>query len=284
MLTSRNVRQHQIEAEEEEEIVSEEVPGTEEDTPHTYYSSTNYDKFSMIYFNRPIEEKRVVEIVKDIDSGKDLLFAYPGIVGPGFVVTDGQHRHEAARRTRKPFFYIWAAGIQLQDAIRANDLTKGWGIRQYLDSFSDRGFVDYRMLQEFMKEYDWMPLMVSINSCSSSGYQRIPFKNGHYKADRMKFARDIAKMTLDFQPHFPQFGMRDFVATVRNLASNPEYDHKRMIRKMKYRGNDLKRRSTVEQYLENLTEIYNYREAPQHRVFLTEHFRRHPKGELDEKG
>lgn len=255
---------------------TENIPGfsVEGDTPLTYYASTDYDKFSLIYFNRPIEEEKVHKLQKAIREGKNYLINFPANVTPEGVITDGQHRHAAARREQVPFYYIVTDHFEMNDAILANTITSNWTSKEYMESFAARDFPEYVKIKNFYLENPWIKISTLPKLCSSKGYGKLNFNNGHYVADRMKYAGEVVAMVNGFRRFIgdKQANYNPFVQTVMNLALNPNYHHKRMMEKMEQRGSLFRRCATVPQYLEVLTEIYNYRVSAENRVSLTEDY------------
>lgn len=246
----------------------------EEDNPHLYYSSIDYEKFSLIYFNRPVNEEKVQKLVKAIREGRNYLANFPGNVTPDWVITDGQHRHEAAKREKVPFYYIIDPKFEMDDAIAANTVTSNWTTEQYMNSYATREFPEYVKINNFYLENPWIKISLLPKLCSTKGYGKLNFNNGHYVADRMAFAYKVAAMVNSFRPFIgdKQANYSPFIQTIMNLAMNQNYNHKRMMAKMEQRGSLFQRCATVPQYLSILTDIYNYRVAPENRISLTEDF------------
>lgn len=244
------------------------------DQQHTCYSSTDYTKFSLIRFNRPVSEEKVQKLLKAFRENRNYLHIYPIVVNRQFEVLDGQHRLEAAKRAGVPIFYIIDDDFRMEDAIAANNVVGKWTTEQFMNSFAEREFPEYVKIRDFYLEHPWIKISTLPKLCSTKGYGKLNFDNGHYEADRMEFAHKVAAMVNSFRPFIgdKQAEFNPFVQTVMNLAANHNYNHKRMVEKMKQRGSLFQRCATVPQYLAILTEIYNYRVAPENRISLTEDF------------
>lgn len=248
--------------------------GHEEDKIHAYYSTTDYDKFSLILYNRPVDEEKVSKFVKEFEEGKNYLKNFPINVTPDLTITDGQHRHAAARRAKVRLFYIVDEHFKMDDAIAANGLVGKWTTLEYMESFAKRNFPEYEKIYNFHLEQPWIKISTLPKLCSTKGYGKLNFNNGHYEADRMGYAHKVASMVNGFRVHIgdKQADYNQFLHTVMNLAQNPNYNHKRMMEKMTQRSSLFERCATVEQYLNMLTGIYNYRVSPENKVLLTEYF------------
>jgi hypothetical protein len=254
------------------------------DQQHTYFSSRDYEKFSLIYFNRPVSEEKVGKLSKAIQEGRNYLRNYPIIVNSQFAISDGQHRHAVAMREQLDLYYIIDDDFKMDDAIAANIITSGWTTREFMNSFAARGFPEYVKLKEFYDRNEWIKISTLPGLCSSKGYKKLNFNNGHYVANRMEYGEKVVKMVNDFRLYIgdKQAEYNPFLQTVMNLANNPNYNHRRMMDKLKVRVGHFQRRSNVPQYLDLLTEIYNYRVSPANRVLLTEFFI-HQRWQRDDK-
>lgn len=262
---------YEMEKETEEEII---FPSTEGDIPHVYYSTTEYEKFSLIYFNREISEEEVQLIIKAIEEGKNYLRVFPIVVNSKFEITDGQHRYRAAERLELPLYYIVDDDFVMEDAIAANTVTTNWTTKEYMNSYAKKGFPEYIKLRNFYLENPWIKISLLPKLCSRNTVPKFTFQRGHYKADRIDYAKKVVAMVNSLRPIIGdnQAEYRYLILTMMNLAQNPNYNHKRMLEKLKQRTSLFRRCADVEQYLSMFTQIYNYRVSPQNRVQLTEFY------------
>lgn len=248
---------------------------TENDIALTYYSTTDYEKFSLIYFNRPVTEEKVNKIVKLVtEEGKNYFRLYPMIVNSNFEIMDGQHRHEAGKRTKLPITYIIDDEFQMEDAIIAVGATTNWHMFDFMESYAKRQFPEYVKINDFYQQFPWVKISIIPALCSSKGYSPILFQRGHYIADRIDHAHKVVATVNAFRPFIgdEQAEYKPFIQTLSSLIQNANYNHKRMIEKMKQRGSLFERCTSVEKYLIMLTEIYNYRVSPENRVMLSEYY------------
>lgn len=241
------------------------------------YGTHDYEKFSLILINRPVNEKRVLKLANRIKEGKNYLRHYPILVNTRLEIIDGQHRHAAARMTGETLYYLIDDALSVEIASDAVGNTANWSMKDRLNSFAERGFGDYRILREFWAQHPWLPISVLPILCSSKTWRSDSFKNGHYHIDRMDYAQRVVAMANDFKRYVHFAHTRPFLGTLMNLASNPDYDHKTMLQKMEYQSSKLVQCATVEQYLDIFSNIYNYRSARHNQVFFKEAYRRREK-------
>lgn len=238
------------------------------------YKTKNLGIFKIDLRNRPVNEKRAAAIATQILNGNNLLSKYPISVNERLEIIDGQHRDRAAEiaQLENPdieLYFTIDADMTIDKAVSALHHTKNWNNADEINRWARIGNEDYIALQKFWKEHDWMTITHVIRLCSSRNYKPETFKNGLYKADRMLFAQIVAQMAQDFQPYLEAWKSITFIGALMQLASDPNYSHRRMMDKMQYQSGKLRPQTTVDFYLENFTEIYNYRTSTDHRV----HFR-----------
>jgi len=239
------------------------------------YSSTDYNKFSLVHSNRPVNYDRVNRMVKAIREGSNYLSNYPILINSDFEIIDGQHRHAAARLAQVKLYYKFAFDMDMGDAAKAVSNTKSWMMSDWLHHYAELGFPEYVKLRDFWKQYEWLPVSMLIGLSSSRKYTAAIFNGGHYQTNTLDHAKRVIDLISFFKPFAPTYWKTAaFMQTLSSLAANPLYMHKRMQDKMKTQSSRLTRQATVESYLILLSEIYNYRVAPENRAFFDEAYRR----------
>lgn len=240
----------------------------QEDNSFKMYKTRNYGMFKPHPENRPLDELRVDRLAHEMANGNNQLASNPITVDENGTIIKGHHRYAAAVKAQADLYYVIVPGAQLQDAIHEDLLGEHWTTKDHLERYANIGKLDFVLLRSFWKEYPWLTISNLIRLCSTGGYKKNEFPKGYYKADRMGYARQICDMALDFKPYFRDWASKTFLDALISLASNQNYHHTRMIRKVKYQASKLTRQATVKQYLDVLTEIYNNREGEDHHVYF----------------
>lgn len=238
-----------------------------EKTDITIYKTRNYHKFRFDPANRPVDMVRAQRLARKI-MRNNLLAEFPISVTPDGVITDGQHRVVAAEICQVDFFYRITAGLTMENAANAASEQEKWTVANRLHYWTVRGDPDYIALDRFWREYPWLTISAVTRLCSTHSYQSEVFKEGGYECDNLPFARQVAEMAIDFKPYFDWWSHITFISALRQLVNNEKYDHRRMMQKISYQSTKLRRCSTAGQYLEILTEIYNYNTAKNNRVYF----------------
>lgn len=233
------------------------------------HKTMEYDKFSFDPTNRKIDNAKVKHLSEDIKK-KNLLAFYPLVVTPNLVIRDGQHRFCAARILNFPFYYIVSADMSLQDVANASAIQSGWKSQDFLHHYCERGFVGYIALREFWHKNQWMTLEMAERFCYFGNHNHVAdtFAAGEYMPNAIGFATTVANACLDFKEYVPYYNQISFMQTIKSLHQNKNYDHARMMRKMRYLSSKLQKSVNVEVYMQIFEAIYNYKESEENRFNL----------------
>lgn len=233
------------------------------------HESSEYEKFSFDSANRPVDPKKVDRLVALIRE-KNLLAYYPLVVSPTNVIQDGQHRFCAAKRLGVSFYFLVSQGMNLQDVADASSVQSGWKSSDQLHHYCERGFKHYITLREFMRKYPWLTIVSAAHliSLGDRKFAHIDFKHGLFVANGLRFGVQVANSILDFAPYISYYREASFISAIRNLHQNRNYDHARMVRKLKFLSAKLRKCPDVPSYIQILDEIYNYKEPESRKVPL----------------
>ncbi len=76
------------------------------------FQSNDYSLFGMMKGNRPLNQNKIGRIIKEIESGNDMLPYYPiqvRVENGILIILDGQHRFFICKKLTKPVHYIIVA-------------------------------------------------------------------------------------------------------------------------------------------------------------------------------
>ncbi len=234
------------------------------------YVTTNYQQFKFDFTNRPVNEDKLARLY-DAIAAKNLLADNPILVSLDFVILDGQHRIKVAEALGVPIYYQFASDTSIDDVPGLNSKRSSWKLTDYLHSWCARGNEDYLLLRDFIKRYDWMLTSMAVDLCYFGDKLGIrqDIAEGRYKCNNLDFATKVANALLDFRTTgFEYWRSRVFVYAVSNLIANAEYDHSRMMAKLRYNPQALRPAVTVDGYFDIFTNIYNYRTREDNRIVL----------------
>ena len=217
--------------------------------------------------NRKIDPTNLASIKDSFSRG---IIEIPIICDPEMGVHDGQHRFEAYRDSEEPVPFVVVHNCSI-DRISDINVGKPWKLIDYIQSHADQGTEDYLQLVQLMEVFPQIRharfyAQVAYETTYGKGSfvgKEYEVHNGTFKFADFDKAKTIMEQLMDYKPD--NFGNRDtywgkylFFASVYDVMSCKEYDHERMIHKLKAFPSRLIRNATKRGYIMNLSEIYNY--------------------------
>lgn len=226
--------------------------------------------FSFLNENRDVEPSKLTQIRKRMRShgwekGSFIL------VNEKFQVLDGQHRLTVARELKCPVQYIVVNGGDMITVRERNSGGHNWNIINHLGSYVKSGSVHYVLLDKYMKNFpDFRPtecMMLTKNSINSSS--RDVFESGNFETKDMRVAYDWGHKIMSLKPYFKDgYNKSIFIRAMVRVLLKPEFNFDEFLHKVKQRPSMIFMCGTVDQYLEMIEKIYNYRRKDTEKVNL----------------
>lgn len=231
-----------------------------------------YDKFRTIKGNRELNTwhlSRLVEAILD----NNLLEANPIIVNDRMEILDGQHRLEAARRLGIPIYYVVVRSGSIQEIQMLNSNVRGWSMQNFLDSYVERGNLEYIELKKFM---DITGLSLGVGLFLTSGALKKSkvgrnivkdFKDGDFKANQKDFAyaiaKDISRLSRYCEDDCQK--SREFISALI-AAYRAGIKFETLIEKLESSGTKLKLNKSRKQYIRQLEDVLSWKSKVQIRI------------------
>ena len=216
-----------------------------------------YNKFNFISGNRGVSEAHIDKLVAMISADEDWLMFNPIIVDNNMRVLDGQHRLMAAQKANVHIWYnIRSRKTSLETVARINDCQKSWYPADFVFMYATLGNVNYRAFLEFYKGYGLSPstgLLLFGNQSMKS------LRNGTLMIIDILKAEEIADALMDVKKYVPFADYNRFADAFVRVFEHKEYNHKRMLTKLRQRKNTIRKLTTVEDYMRMLEDIYNHK-------------------------
>ncbi len=224
-------------------------------------NTTDYKQFKTLDSNRPVSEKHVQKLLKQI-SIKNLLRLNPIIVDKQKNIIDGQHRLEVAKRLKCPIYYIVDDEVCDNDIANLNSNKSNWSLPDYLKFYCSKGNENYIRLKKFIAKHPKVTVIVAIYITTNQNKQTLStaYKDGLFVFDNEEKASDLLAKVDDFKEFDSRFE-RSFIVALEQCMTAPEYDHETMLRKVQMQPGKLKRQANQQQYVELLEEIFNYKSS-----------------------
>jgi ParB/Sulfiredoxin domain len=228
--------------------------------------TTKYEIFKYLDRNRKLSKQHLKELQKSIEADNRLP-ENPIIVNEKLEIIDGQHRLEVAKNLGLPIYYVVAQEAGMDTVIRLQ-IQKGWSAMDYIINWEKAGKVDYEILHSFINYYR-LPITLSVKllgdmvktkkSLGGGGDATEIIRNGNFKVKSLKKSQEFAERYKEVYNLIkrPFARSRPFILAIKELFECPEYEHERLLTKLKYYAGKLTPEQSVNEYLRDIERIYN---------------------------
>ncbi len=235
--------------------------------PQEILSTKEYSQFIVLKGNRKVDNKHVNHL---IESMKIEYYMSPIQVNERMEVIDGQHRIQAARALKLPVYYYIAKGTNLKTVQTLNSNSKDWKTEDYLQSYIEQGLKDYIVYKQFSDAYGYshrinLALLMGMFTGEEADKE---FRNGEFKIKDIQKAREIAAKLTQVEPYYKGYKRRNFCYAIIRCLKIKGYNHERFLQKLTYQSRKMVDCSNVEQYVELIEEIYNYKASVDNKLVL----------------
>lgn len=223
-----------------------------------------YEKFDTILGNRIINEKKVERLMDDINKGLNLLPYCPIIVYPEdyqLKIVDGQHRFETSKRLECDVYYVECDPLDLKQIARINSRSDKWRNKDFLDCYVRLGVEDYKVLKEFMAQYDLIfssaiDLLMS-GKISKGGLDQ--FRDGEFKVNFYEEARELVELTQEVFSKYKFRNDRNLITAVQNIQKKGLCDFNHLKNKIAEAPMEMDQQSSWKSYIFNIERVYNFK-------------------------
>lgn len=224
----------------------------------TIQRTTDFNLFKRISGNRTKNRAQIDKLTASFSESPELFKATPIIVNERMEVIDGQHRLEAAKALDQAIYYIIVDGLSLPDIQKLNSSTKTWTPVDYAISFSEKGNKHYQAYLDFKRKYHLThETLVAFLAIEKGGTPTV-FRAGKFKTEDIDLSDKICGQLVEIQEFHRKGDSKKFAFAVKELLLNPDYDHKKMLQKIKLHGDKMFREAgSTQDYMRQLEAIYN---------------------------
>lgn len=223
----------------------------------------DYSIFKFRDDNRIINTNHVKYLVKKMKEKGWLKTSTVVINGNGDVI-DGQHRVKAAMEVGVPIRFRVERGAGIDEITEMNTGQKNWSPFDHIHKFVARGNENYIKFDNFVKEFPTFRITecaMFLNNGISTVDRKV-FEEGRWVAKDVNKARKWANQCLSLKPYFEKgYNKSIFVRALIKVFVNKSdvFDFDQFIHKVKLRPNMIFMCGTVDQYVEMIENIYNYK-------------------------
>ena len=227
--------------------------------------TTDYDQFKIKKGNRGVSKQMVRKLTNSI-SKNNLLSANPGIVNKEGYIIDGQHRLEACKILKIPFYYVIFDPASLTEIQLLNANMKVWSSLDFMESYIALGNKNYQIFKDFIEKYKFPFTMsrVMLEEPYALHLKRGNsdiFKSGKMQIPDLKKSIQIADEMaewMEYAHESTKTSVRFYEAIFRMQKYHSEEKQALML-KLIETGKKIYRCESVRGYIRQFEDILNYK-------------------------
>ncbi len=236
-------------------------------------TTKDYKIFKELPGNRKVDTQHVKELIRSLTSRGNLINNFPIVVNENMEIIDGQHRLAALKELGWEVAYRVEEGLTINTVRDINSAQRNWNWRDYAVSYMELGNDNYRRLLQ-MGDLFQVGYHVLTQYCGlirdrvgkpGHGQGNLDFRDGEMiltpemmerASVLLTQAKEITSSLVD------QGGIKTaphtLWAALYVVFQSPDYDHKRMLIKVKHHGLRLKMYNLINDQLRDLEDLYNF--------------------------
>ncbi len=221
----------------------------------------DYDQFKRINYNRD-----VLDTSKLVDSMNEYGFLLPILVNQNFMIVDGQHRVEAARKANVSLSYIQFDFDEDKLPIlisTVNSTSSKWKLQNFINMWADLEKEDYIYLNNLMDKYkvNLSTLLGAIGGRGSHATKRI--KKGAFELTGAQRQRSEKKLNMmveirELDEKYNSFNMGSFSAAIMSCITHPDYNHEQMLNQLNRQPGNISKCPIPGDYIKQIEDVYNF--------------------------
>jgi hypothetical protein len=223
------------------------------------YETYDYDLFTFVDSNRPVDQKHVNNLIK---SMKKKLLKTRIIVNSGFEILDGQHRYTALKTLGLPIHFEIDDDFIHEDISEKNSNQKNWTALQHLEFaayYGNQKAIDFLSLMEDFPEFTQRTVCYALGAFSSV-YHLLDsnIRNSEIKELDTVKARYNMEQLRKFDGVVPFATHHVFTYAITFLMKSKDFSVDKLIEKIKYSAPPYFYNKVLDMAKE-VERVYNYR-------------------------
>ncbi len=225
--------------------------------------TNDYSLFKFRGDNREKIERTHIDRLKESIKSRNMLELRPIVVNQEMEIIDGQHRLIAAKELGVDIYYQVKEDFKAEDIILMN-ISKTWGVGDYLNYYCQNGHEEYLKLREFIKEKGITLRVALVITMGKSKNRMTEFKHGQYQFIAKEFGDtfDICWDTIHYikkMQNVQYVHSGKFWKALIIIINSPEFDREKWMENLKKMIDRVGPRVTTQEYVKMLADIHNWR-------------------------
>ena len=241
------------------------------------YQTKHYEIFKKVKGNRGVDANRVNKIKNSIiENG---YICNPIIVNEKMEVIDGQGRLEALELLGLPVDYIIVPGTGVVECTAMNIASTNWSLTDYIDSYATIGNENYINIQKLINKYKGVinvSTVVGVALGHNNGKairKQVISEKAICGNNEMAYAARRLDWLAEMKPIFKKCSNKDTLQSCLLSIFNMEgVDRERLKNRLLDCGS-VTGYSTIDDCLDVLSEIYNYRLRAESKVDFKHYYK-----------
>lgn len=226
----------------------------------------NYDLFIRREDNRDVnDERHIKNLMESMERNGFIQSKAISVINEGtkYVILDGQHRAEAAKRLGIAIWYNIDDKIP-ETALPDLQIAKKWLPKDYLKHFVIKGVKSYVKLQELHEKYPKVSIttiVLMLEDTLQTAGSRKRFETGTIKISKLDKAIKVLQYIEEMYKLYKHDWMwgRAFLMVFMVIMDIEGYDQKILMKRLQVSSENFRQMVSEEGYFKMISSIYNHR-------------------------
>jgi len=179
-------------------------------------------------------------------------------------IIDGQHRFMAIEALGLPLKYVVCPGYGLDEVHILNQNNRVWNLADFVDGFTELGNKEYSKLKELTEKYGFnytssILICTGYRHLKNSKYIKDVFQKGDFKINNLDLVISRFEQLKKIGEFYNNYKRSIFIVAFMTLVNNSKFDIYQFLSKLKLQPKSLVDCVTVDQYIDVIEDIYNYK-------------------------
>lgn len=236
--------------------------------------TTNYDKFSTITGNRNINQKKIDNIIRDVENGLNLLPFVPVIVykeDDKFMIVDGQHRFNVSQKLGLPVYYVVSEKLSLRQMAMINNRQDKWKMGDFLQCYIKIGIDDYSKVKDIMTRFK-VGISTSIDLLMLGKISKLAkatskFKDGEFKCNYYDQTVELLELSHSLFDKYVFYTDRNLITAVQEIKKKGLCDFELLKSKIDQNPMLMDKQASPKDYIYNIERVYNHNSQKRKIIF-----------------